>query len=68
MRVIYFIIVFMLAIVMPQAHAIDLGDALKDAVNSTTTGKTSTDSKKASTSNTPRKKKFSLAVKSQAIC
>jgi predicted Zn-dependent protease len=54
MRVIYFIIIFMLAIVMPQAHAIDLGDALKDAVKSTTTGKTSTGSKEASTSNTSK--------------
>ena len=49
MRVIYFILVFMLAIVMPQAHALDLGDALKEAVNSTTAGKTSSDSKEAST-------------------
>ena len=49
MRVIYFILVFMIAIIMPQAHAIDLGDALKEAVKSTTAGKTSTDSKEAST-------------------
>ena len=51
MQVIYFILVFMLAIVMPQAHAIDLGDALKEAVEITTAGKTSTDSKEASTTN-----------------
>lgn len=49
MRVIYFIFVFLLAIVMPQAHAIDLGDTLKEAVKSTTAAKTSTDSKEDST-------------------
>jgi predicted Zn-dependent protease len=49
MRVIYLILVFMLAIVIPQAHALDLGDALKEAVKSTTAGKTSTDSKETST-------------------
>jgi predicted Zn-dependent protease len=49
MRVIYFILIFMLAIIMPQAHTLDLGDALKDAVKSNTAGKTSIGSKEAST-------------------
>ncbi len=49
MRVIYFILILMLASVMPQAHALDLGDTLKDIVKSNTAGKTGTGSKEAST-------------------
>ena len=51
MRVIYFILVSILAIVIPQAQALDIGDALKDAIQSTTAGETITGSKKASNSN-----------------
>jgi predicted Zn-dependent protease len=50
MRIIYLIlIIFILFIVMPQAHAIDLGETLKDVVKSSTDGKTSTGNKEAST-------------------
>lgn len=52
MRVLYcFILIFMLAIVIPQAHALDLGDVLKDAVKSNTPWEIGTGSKEASTSN-----------------
>ena len=56
MRVIYFILILMLAIITPQAHAVDLGDTLKDVVKSSTDGKTGTGSKKASTTNAAKNK------------
>ena len=50
MRVLCFILIFMLAVVMPQAHALDFGDVLKDAVKSNTPWETGTGSKETSTS------------------
>ena len=41
MRVIYFILILALAIVLPQAHALDIGGLLKDATKSSTDVKTS---------------------------
>ena len=54
MRVFCFIIIFMLAIVMPQAHALDLGDVLKDAVKSNSPWETGKGSKETSTFNTAK--------------
>ncbi len=51
MRVLCFILVFMLAIIVPQAQAFDLGDVLKDAVKSNTPWETGTGSKETSTFN-----------------
>lgn len=42
MRAIYFFLILMLAIVVPQAQAIDLGETLKDVVKSTATNSTET--------------------------
>ncbi len=56
MRVIYLILILMLATVMPQAHALDLGNTLKDIVKSNTARKTGTDSKETSTSNATKNK------------
>lgn len=47
----FIIIIFMLAIVMPQAHALDLGDVLKDAVKSNSPWETGKGSKETSTFN-----------------
>jgi predicted Zn-dependent protease len=44
MRVIYFFLVFIFATFMPQAQALDLGEALKDVVKESTTGKTTSTS------------------------
>jgi predicted Zn-dependent protease len=41
MRVIYFFLVFIFATFMPQAQALDFGEALKDVVKETTQGATS---------------------------
>lgn len=54
MRVFCFIIIFMLAIVMPQAHALDLGDVLKDAVKSNSPWETGKGSKETSNLNAAR--------------
>lgn len=54
MRVFCFIIIFMLAIVMPQAHALDLGDVLKDAVKSNSPWETGKGGKETSTFNAER--------------
>lgn len=54
MRVLCFILIFMLAIVMPQADALDLGDVLKDAVKSNTPWETGTGGKETSTSDTAK--------------
>ncbi|MCE5211922.1 MAG: M48 family metalloprotease [Deltaproteobacteria bacterium] len=42
MRAIYFFLILMLAIVVPQAQAINLGETLKDVVKSTATNSTET--------------------------
>jgi len=51
MRLIYLILISMLAIFIPQAQALDIGDALKDAIQSNTAGETVKESKKASNTN-----------------
>ena len=51
MRLIYLILISMLAIVIPQAQALDIGDALKDAIQSNTTGEAVKGSKKSSNTN-----------------
>jgi beta-barrel assembly-enhancing protease len=63
MRINYVIIIVMLALVMPQADAFDLGDALKDAVKGNTSEKTTTGGKDASSAKTAKnesKPAFSL--------
>ena len=48
MRVIYFFLVFIFAIFMPQAQALDLGETLKDVVKGSTAGNTTGNQSKAS--------------------
>ena len=68
MRAIYFFLAFLLAIVVPQAQARDLGEILKDVIKGSTAGETGTDSKKASTPGTAKsesKPAFNLQRPSQ---
>jgi hypothetical protein len=59
MRAIYFFLVFILAIVVPQAYALDLGETLKNVVKESTAGKTT------STANSESKKAFNWESPSQ---
>jgi predicted Zn-dependent protease len=68
MRAIYFFLAFLLAIVVPQAQARDLGEILKDVIKGSTAGETGSDSKKASTPGTAKsesKPAFNLQRPSQ---
>ena len=64
MRKIYFILIFLLAIFITRAQAIDFGDALKDAVKSTIAAETK-DSKEAKPAKSSSKPAFNLQSPSQ---
>lgn len=68
MRIIYFLLILILVIALPQAHAFDLGDVFDDVVKSKTAGdNTGTENKKSSTdaAKSESKRAFNLNDPSQ---